>query len=85
MPTRRAILLAAVSCIAACITTSHLANAGPGAADDASALAFLSATPRHSPSSPRYTIATRLAVRTGSESTAVAHYAAISSRVSPTG
>ena len=43
MPTRRAILLAAVSCIAACITTSHLANAGPGAADDASALAFLSA------------------------------------------
>jgi hypothetical protein len=36
-------LLAAVSCIAACITTSHLANAGPGAADDASALAFLSA------------------------------------------
>jgi hypothetical protein len=29
--------------IAACIATSRLANAGPGAADDASALAFVSA------------------------------------------
>ena len=43
MLTRRTILLAASSCIAACIATSRLANAGPGAADDASALAFVSA------------------------------------------
>ena len=43
MLTRRTILLAATSCIAACIATSRLANAGPGAADDASALAFVSA------------------------------------------
>ena len=43
MLTRRTVLLAATSCIAACIATSRLANAGPGAADDASALAFVSA------------------------------------------
>jgi hypothetical protein len=30
MLTRRTILLAATSCIAACIATSRLANAGPG-------------------------------------------------------
>ena len=43
MLTRRTILLAATSSIAACIATSRLANAGPRAADDASALAFVSA------------------------------------------
>jgi len=43
MLTRRTILPAATSCIAACIATSRLANAGPGTADDASALAFVSA------------------------------------------
>ena len=43
MLTRRTVLLAATSCIAACIATSRLAKAGPGAADAASALAFVSA------------------------------------------
>jgi len=43
MLTRRTILLAAASSVAACIATGRLANAGAGAADDASALAFVSA------------------------------------------
>jgi len=73
MLTRRTISLAATSCIAACIATSRLANAGPGAADDASALAFVSAIYNS------YTSGSKDGVRT-----AVANYAAISSRVSPT-
>jgi len=43
MLTRRTILLTAACSIAVCLTTSRFATAGPAAADDASALAFVSA------------------------------------------
>ena len=43
MLTRRTILLTAACSITACLTTSRFASAGPAAADDASALAFVSA------------------------------------------
>jgi hypothetical protein len=43
MLTRRIILLTTACSIVACLTTSRFASAGPAAADDASALAFVSA------------------------------------------
>src|SRR5215471_5342368 len=43
MLTRRSILLTAACSVAACLTTSRFVSAGPAAADDASALAFVSA------------------------------------------
>ena len=43
MLTRRPILLTAACSIAACLTTSRFASAGAATADDASALAFVSA------------------------------------------
>jgi hypothetical protein len=43
MLTRRTILLTAACSVAVCLSTSRFATAGPTAADDASALAFVSA------------------------------------------
>jgi uncharacterized protein DUF3828 len=43
MLTRRTILLTAACSIAVCLTASRFAKAGPAAADDASALAFVTA------------------------------------------
>jgi hypothetical protein len=43
MLTRRTILFAAACSIASCLTSSRFASAGPAAADDATALAFVSA------------------------------------------
>jgi len=71
MLTRRTILLTAACSVAVCLSTSRFATAGPTAADDASALAFVSAIYNsYKPDSD------------GVRSTAAANYAAISSRCS---